>query len=192
LGKKVRKVKVFLDSKGTKSLPFEEIKAILRGADVLIMSGGRSLLAKILRGSKDKKVLELNHDKCPVYGYFNDHTIEQITAKIDWLILNGYLDIEYDYRLPLLVFTEKGWQIEMDTRTDEFLKEFDEMIKKGQSNFDMTYLKDRNRKMIFKLLDKVQNTKDKRYIPILEAWKSIDSELLTPRNLKSHHFVHES
>jgi hypothetical protein len=40
------------------------------GADDLIMSGGRALLAKILAGSKDKKLLELELDTSPVYGAF--------------------------------------------------------------------------------------------------------------------------
>lgn len=48
-----------LDIKGIKNLPYEEIAAILRAADELIMSGGRSLLTKVLKGSCAKKVLEL-------------------------------------------------------------------------------------------------------------------------------------
>jgi hypothetical protein len=58
-----------LDPKGIKNLPYEEIVAILRGADDLIMSGGRSLLAKVLKGSRAKKVLGLGLDASPVYGY---------------------------------------------------------------------------------------------------------------------------
>jgi len=105
MGRKVRRVPVYLDIGGISDLPFEEIKAILRGADDLIMRGGRSLLAKVLKGSKEKRVRELNLDKSPVYGYFRNLTIEEIKAKIDWVIENGYLRIEYDYRLPLLVYT---------------------------------------------------------------------------------------
>jgi len=51
---------------------------------------------------------------------------------------------------------------------------FDEMIVSGKTDFDMTYLKDRNREMILILLDKVAATGDQKYIPILEAWKRID------------------
>jgi len=87
------------------------------------MSGGRTALTKILKGSRDKKVLEHNFDKNPVYGYFKNLSLADITAKIDWLILNGYLEIEYNYRLPLLVYAEKGWEIEMDTYSDELLEE---------------------------------------------------------------------
>jgi hypothetical protein len=48
------------------------------------------------------------------------------------------------------------------------------MLASGKTEFDMTYLKDRNREMILILLDKVAATADKKYIPILEAWKKID------------------
>jgi hypothetical protein len=40
------------------------------------------------------------------------------------VIEQGYLDIEYDYRLPLLVFTDRGWDIERETMADELLQEF--------------------------------------------------------------------
>ncbi|MED3824995.1 hypothetical protein P4561_14975 [Priestia flexa] len=41
----------------------EEIKVILRAADEIIAKGGRTLLAKILKGSRVKKVLQLELDK---------------------------------------------------------------------------------------------------------------------------------
>ena len=181
MGRKVRRVPVNLNIDDLRPVPFDEIKVILRGADPIIMSGGRTLLAKILKGSRESKILELNLDQCPVYGYFKDHSIKAITIKIDWLILNGYLSIEYDYRLPLLVYTRKGWEIEMDTYSDELLQGFDEMLASGKTDFDMTYLKDRNREMIFMLLDKVVATGDKKYIPILEAWKRIDYKKVRQR-----------
>ena len=42
--RKVQRVRYRLDAKGVKTLPPEEIAAILRGADGLIMSGGRTML----------------------------------------------------------------------------------------------------------------------------------------------------
>jgi len=50
------------------------------------MQGGRSLLAKILKGAKDKKVIELKLHTSPAYGYFKVLTLDKITARIDWLI----------------------------------------------------------------------------------------------------------
>ena len=171
--RRTNKVQYELDSKGIKQLPFNEIKAILRGADDLIMSGGRSMLAKILKGSKDKKLLELSLDKSPVYGFFDKLKLEEITAKIDWLIINDYLEIKYDYRLPLLAYTEKGWHIERDTYSDELLERLKELLESGNYSFILD-LKDRNRGMIFLLLDKIKATREKRFIPLLEAWATID------------------
>lgn len=152
----------------------EEVAAILRGADDLIMSGGRSLLTKVLKGSRDKKVLELGLDRSPVYGYYRQLRMEDILARVDWVILEGYLDIEYDYRLPLLVYTEKGWDIERETYAEELLRGFDEMLAESEGPHDMEYLKGRDRGMILLLLDKIEGSGDPKYIPLLEAWAEVD------------------
>ena len=100
--------------------------------------------------------------------------IYEITSKIDWLIINRYLEIEYSYRLPMLLYGPKGWEIEKDTYTDELLAGFDKLIESGINNFNMLYLKDRARDMIMLLLVKIQARGGSKYIPILEAWRKID------------------
>jgi len=172
--KKYTRVRYKLDAQDVEDLPIEEIRAILRGADNLIMTGGRSLLTKILKGSRDKKLLGLGLNNSPVYGYYNHLTLAKIQARVDWVILNGYLAIEYELSIPLLRYTQRGWEIERETVARELLQEFDEMLASGQTEFDMTYLKDRTRDMIFILLDLVEESGDKKYIPILEAWAEVD------------------
>ena len=181
MSRKVRRVRVRLDTRGIKSLPPEEIAAILRGADDLIYQGGRALLVKILRGSRQKRVLELGLDECPVYGYFRHLTMEEIQARVDWVILEGYLRIEYDYRLPLLVYTDQGWEIERETYARELLQGFDDLLAAGDGPFDMGYLKDRNRGMILLLLDLVEGTGDPKYIPLLKDWQRIDYKKVRAR-----------
>jgi len=181
MSRKVRRVPYRLDPKGIKELPFEEIVAILRAADELIMTGGRSLLSKILKGSREQKVLELRLDECPVYGYYKQLTLPEILTRIDWMILNGYLQIQYDHRLPLLKYTPKGWEIERETFAEELLREFDEMVASGKQHFDMEYLKDRNRGMILLLLDKMEETGNPKYIPLLSAWEKIDYQKVQKR-----------
>jgi superfamily II DNA helicase RecQ len=181
MSKKDARVAYQLDAKGIRHLPRHEIIAILRGADDLIMSGGRSLLTKVLKGSQDKKVLELGLNESPVYGYYQELTAEQVLARIDWVILHGYLRIEYDWRLPKLVYTPMGWEIERETYAKELLHEFDEMLEKTPPPYDMTYLKDRSRDMIFLLLDRVAETKDPKYIPLLEAWEAVDFKKVRAR-----------
>jgi superfamily II DNA helicase RecQ len=165
----------------SKQLPEEEIYAILRAADELIMAGGRTLLAKILKGSREKKVLELELDKSPAYGFFRSEKKEEVMAKIDWMINHGFLDIEYSGKLPMVVFTDRGWHIERDRRADEFLREWDDWLSRGKSAPDMEYLKDRNRGMIFLLLDKIAETGNEKYIPYLEAWQKIDFKKVKAR-----------
>lgn len=172
--KKVRRVSYYLDSKNIESLPFIEICAIIGAADDIIGMGGRTLLSKILRGSKDKKIIELGLDKIPVYGYFKDTKKEEISAKIDWAIENDYLRIEYDYRLPLIYFTDKGWEIAKGARIEEFIQTFDEMLDSEADQYNMTFLKDRNREMILQLLDTIREKGDKKYVPILEDWAKVD------------------
>ena len=174
MSKKVIRVSVDLHPQKSGPLLNEEIKVILRGADDLIMEGGRSLLAKILKGSRDKTILEKGLKNNPVYGYYKGLSIYEITSKIDWLIINRYLEIEYSYRLPMLIYGPKGWEIEKDTYTDELLAGFDKLIESGINSFNMLYLKDRARDMIMLLLDKIQARGDIKYIPILEAWRKID------------------
>ena len=181
MSRKYTRVDYELDAKGIRHLPQHEIVAILRGADDLIMSGGRTLLTKVLKGSQDKKVLELGLNESPVYGYYQELTAEQVLARIDWVILHGYLQIEYDWRLPKLVYTPQGWEIERETYARELLLEFDEMLEKRLPPYDMTYLKDRSRDMIFVLLDKVAKSKDPKYIPLLEAWEAIDYKKVRAR-----------
>jgi hypothetical protein len=174
MSRKIKKVPIYLHPQDSGPMTPEEIKIILRGADDLIGEGGRNLLAKILKGSRDKKLLSLGLDKSPAYGYYNSLTIYDITSKIDWLIKNRYLIIEFSGRLPILIYSPRGWEIEKDTYADELLSGFDMLIDSGADCFNMLYLKDRSRDMIMLLLDKVKASGDSKYIPILKAWKKID------------------
>ncbi|WP_310364136.1 RQC-minor-1 family DNA-binding protein [Neobacillus drentensis] len=169
--KKGKRVEYELNPNGIKSIPDNEIKTILRGADDLIMSGGRAMLAKILAGSKDKKVLELELDYSPVYGAFKGISQNEILAKIDWLIVHHYLAIEYNGRLPMLVYTDKGWDIERETYAAELLKKLIDAAENRRYEF-VEILKDRNRGLILLLLEKIADSGNKELIPILDAWQT--------------------
>lgn len=166
-------VRYELDSSDIKCLTDEEIKAILRAADEIIAVGGRSILAKILKGSKDKKVLEHGLNQCPVYGYYQDLTLQEITHRIDWMIKKDYLKIEYSDRLPMLVFSEKGWEIERETYAEELLQKLIKLLE-GKEYCFVQGLKDRNRGMILLLIKKIRQTGNARFIPLLKAWKEIE------------------
>lgn len=150
----------------------EEIRVILRAADEMIATAGRSMLVKVLKGSKDKKVLEYKLDECPSYGYYHDLTMEEIEKRVDYMIVKRYLRIEYSGRLPMLVFTDKGWEIECETYTSEWVCRFKEVVESKVLRLDMfEELKTVNRQVVFAMLDKIKEIGDKRYIPVLKTWQ---------------------
>jgi superfamily II DNA helicase RecQ len=146
----------------------------LRASDPIIAQGGRTLLAKILKGSREKKVLQLGLDRCPVYGYFKSEKLDDIMQKIDWMIDYNFLDIEYYGKLPMIIFTERGWHIESEQYAEELLNEWKKWIKQGNQSPDMSYLKDRNREMILLLLEKIKESRNQTFIPYLELWEKGD------------------
>lgn len=180
MSKKVRRVPVSLDAGEIKDLPQEDIRMILRGADELISTGGRSMLAKILKGSKDKKIFEYKLNECPAYGYYQDMKLDDISKCIDWMIKKDYLRIEYDYRLPLLVFSEKGWQIEKETFAQEIYQRMCLDVKENKARviFEM---KEVNRQVVMRVLDKIEKDGTEEFLPYLEAWKMLEVKKVATR-----------
>lgn len=180
MSKKVRRVPVILDAGEIKDLPQEDIQMILRGADELISTGGRSMLAKILKGSKDKKIFEYKLNECPAYGYYQDMKLDDISKCIDWMIKKDYLRIEYDYRLPLLVFSEKGWQIEKETFAQEIYQRMCLDVKENKARviFEM---KEVNRQVVMRVLDKIEKDGTEEFLPYLEAWKMLEVKKVAAR-----------
>ncbi len=180
MNRKVRRVPVVLDAGQIKKLPQEDIRMILRGADELISNGGRSMLAKILKGSKDKKILEYKLNECPAYGYYHDMKLDDISKCIDWMIKKDYLRIKYDYRLPLLVFSEKGWEIEKETFAEELYQRFclDRKEKNASVIFEM---KDVNRQVVMLVLDKIEKDGTEEFLTWLEAWKLMEVKKVAVR-----------
>lgn len=180
MSRKVRRVPVVLDAGEIRDLPMEDIRVILRGADELISTGGRSMLAKILKGSKDKRIFEYKLNECPAYGYYQDMKLDDISKCIDWMIKKDYLRIEYDYRLPLLVFSEKGWQIEKETFAQELYRRMclDVEEKKARVIFEM---KEVNRQVVMCVLDKIEKEGTEEFLPYLEAWKMLEVKKVAAR-----------
>lgn len=180
MSKKVRRVPVVLDAGEIKDLPQEDIRMILRGADELISIGGRSMLAKILKGSKDKTIFKYKLNECPAYGYYQDMKLDDISKCIDWMIKEDYLRIEYDYRLPLLVFSEKGWQIEKETFAQELYQRMclDVEEKKARVIFEM---KEVNRQVVMCVLDKIEKEGTEEFLPYLEALKMMEVKKVAAR-----------
>ncbi|WP_247741002.1 RQC-minor-1 family DNA-binding protein [Cohnella sp. LGH] len=152
----------------------DDVRAMLLAGDSIVGQAGRSMLAKVLKGSRDKKLLAIGLDKSAGYGYFRSLTLDQITERVDWMILHDFFAIDYDRDMPLLVFTDRGWEIQIENMTELMLKQWEMWADTVPQDLDMTYLKDLNRSMILLFLEKVARTRDARYLPLLRQWAPID------------------
>lgn len=74
----------------------------------------------------------------------------------------------------MLVFTDRGWELEREQRAEEFLHEWNTWIDNDVDVVSMEYLKGRNRGMILLLLQKIEKPGDPKCIPLLEKWERID------------------
>lgn len=173
MGRKITQVPVILDWNGIHTLPRKDIIAILRAADPLVAEAGRTMLCAILKGSNTKKIRELGLDKTPYYGFYRNLKKEQVMHRIDWMFHAGYLETTYEMSMPLLKFTELGWSIEQETYASELLEKLTSLLDSDDYSFIDT-LKDRNRSMIFLLIDYITASEDPRFIPLLRYWQSVD------------------
>ena len=142
--------------------------------------GWRSMPAKILKGSKDKKILEYKLNECPAYGYYHDMKLDDIIKCIDWMIKKDYPRIKYNYRLPLLVFSEKGWEIEKETFAEELYQRFCLYIKEKNACviFEM---KEVNRQGVMLVLDKIEKDGTEEFLTCLETWKLLEVKKVAVR-----------
>ena len=180
MSKKIRRVPVVLDAGEIKDLPSEDIRMILRGADELIFTGGRNMLAKLLKGSKDKKILEYKLNECPAYGYYHNLKLNDISKCVDWMIEKDYLRIKYDYRLPLLVFSEQGWEIEKETFAEELYQRFCLDVKEKHARV-IFELKEVNRQVVLRVLDKIEAEGTDEFLACLGAWRRMEGKKVAAR-----------
>ncbi len=80
----------------------------------------------------------------------------------------------------MLVYTDKGWEIERETYADELLEKLIDAAKNRTYEFVET-LKDRNRGLILLLLDKIAKSDNKELITILDAWHTIEYKKVMTR-----------
>ena len=68
---------------------------------------GTTLVASVLKGSKDKKVLHLGFDSLSTYGLLKSYTIQEIRDSINRLIATDYLALT-DSEYPVVRLTNKA------------------------------------------------------------------------------------
>lgn len=70
---------------------------------------GASVVARTLRGSRDKRILEMGLDSLPTYGLMKDHGRSEIHSMLDHLEAEGYVQSEQEYQT--LFLTQKAARV---------------------------------------------------------------------------------
>ncbi len=85
------------------------LSCVRRICDKVGTGVGINLLGNILRGSRNKRVLELGMDQLSTYGLLKDRTRSDVHAMIDHLEAQGYLKTEQD--VQTIQLTQKAQEV---------------------------------------------------------------------------------
>jgi len=170
MGRRVRRVPVAL------TLPAEpptadEIDTILMAADEVIMRAGRNGLTLILKGSRSAKVFEKEWNQVETYGALAHLTRDEIARKVDWMIHHRWLRIEYDWALPLIAHSERGWERVQRLWVEKLLGEFETWVTEGQPEQVWPRIKTIHRQIKFQLLERIRAQQAHHLAPVLLAWR---------------------
>ncbi|MCZ6672324.1 MAG: RQC-minor-1 family DNA-binding protein [Verrucomicrobia bacterium] len=165
-----------LDSGDVTRLSREEVALVLRAADDLITTGGRTLLVKVLRGSKAQDIRP-EHRENPAYSGWKELSRNEVSHRVDWCIENGYISLEYFGKLPLLVYPRKGLAIECQTIASEW---FQSAVANG---FDVLCERVSEAPMgtLMALLDQVAEHGKELGFPLIKVWKEVATKRIRKR-----------
>lgn len=71
---------------------------------------GVMLTAKVLKGSRDRKVMQFGFEKLSTYGIMNNYTEQDITEMINMLLADGYLEMS-DGKFPTIRLAQPAMDV---------------------------------------------------------------------------------
>ncbi|CCW05469.1 TPA: DNA helicase RecQ [Bacillus cereus] len=71
---------------------------------------GKQMIAQVLTGSKNKKVIEFNFHTLPTYGLLSNRSVKEVSEFIEFLISEELIAVEHG-TYPTLKVTEKGKEV---------------------------------------------------------------------------------
>ncbi|MED0934696.1 DNA helicase RecQ [Bacillus mobilis] len=71
---------------------------------------GKQMIAQVLTGSRNKKVIEFNFHTLPTYGLLSNRSVKEVSEFIEFLISDELIAVEHG-TYPTLKVTEKGKEV---------------------------------------------------------------------------------
>ena len=160
---------VHLDAAGIREVDEDELATILHAASSVVHQGGRKQLTLLLKGSRDKSLIYRGLDADESYGALSHLTLDEIAHRVDWTIKEGYLEYYYEWKQPLLAFTERGWEIERPRVVEGYYQQFVHDVETGEIAM-AERMADVKGDMQRDVCGLIGERCDARAIPHLEAW----------------------
>ena len=158
----------------------EERTWILRGAWEVAQKGGRTQLALLLKGSKNKVLLKHRLDEAPAYGKLSLLTIPEIENRIDQTIRQGVVALARHGDLPLIVLTPEGWShIQPWAHGEEVRRAI--MANEPTLKGIVVAWRNRQRAEQLQLLEALTSLPADQVRPVLEAWHDVSGKEMRAR-----------
>ena len=81
----------------------------------------------------------------------------------------------------MLVYGWRGWEIERETYAVELMAYIDKWLDSPATTPDIAWLNDKNREVLFLMLDYIESSQNTKYLPFLEVWASDTTRKLARR-----------
>lgn len=88
----------------------EDVQKVLSCVIRMGQRFGKTLIAQVLTGSRNKKVLELGFDRLSTYRIMKDQNSKDVSDFIEFIISENYLGVE-NGQFPIIYVTELGKQV---------------------------------------------------------------------------------
>jgi hypothetical protein len=166
----------------------EERRAILDVCDQAVYRAGRTSVMMALRGSRAEKVKRLGLVDARGHGYFAGRSEEDVLARIDTLIHEGWLRIERNEDgLPLLGYTLAGLEQAKRFAAQTWLEELRGQVsavaagEELRLSFLVALSPQRNHDTVEGLVALVEREADAGWLPLLRAWCAAETKRLRGR-----------
>ncbi|MHA6259422.1 DNA helicase RecQ [Sporosarcina sp. CAU 1771] len=90
----------------------EDVQKVLSCVIRMGQRFGKTMIAQVLTGSRNKKMADFNFEKLSTYGLMKGRSAKEVTDFVEFIISEGFLGVE-NGQFPVIYVTEQGKEILM-------------------------------------------------------------------------------
>ena len=133
-----------------------------------------------LRGSKAQRVLQHDVATARGYGFYTGVPEPEVLARIDALIAEELLDLEFREGFPLIVYTEQGLALAMRYAAEDWFTVLRARVQPVASGAALEFpfltsaMPQRNHNTVLLVVKLAAEVADKSRLPLLRAWRETE------------------